>query len=95
MDPNDSYTWFELGSCYANLKRYKNAIKSFEKVVELDPNNSSALYSLGMMYGKLEEPEKGIEFVKKSLEIDPKNEDAKNGLKLLNLIQKNLKNKRI
>ena len=93
IDSNDSSVWFELGSCYSNLNRFKNAIKSFNKVVELDPNNSTAFYSLGMMYGKLEDPVKGIEFVKKSLEINPENEDAKSALILLNLIKDNLKTK--
>lgn len=65
-----------LGDSYYNKKDYDNAIKAYQKVIELNPENYKAYYDLGLSYGKKEEYDNAIEAYQKVIEINPENESA-------------------
>ncbi|MEO6167210.1 MAG: tetratricopeptide repeat protein [Chitinophagales bacterium] len=39
-----------LGNSYAALKDYPNALKAFEKALQLNPSNENARYNTGVAY---------------------------------------------
>ena len=53
---------FNKGLVYANQKNYDDAIKCFEKVIELSPEYPYAYYSLAMAYELKDMPVKAIEY---------------------------------
>ena len=59
---------------YANLKNYDEAIKCFEKVIELSPEYPYAYYSLALTYELKDMPDKAVEYyhLYTGIESDPK-----------------------
>ena len=47
---NDTELFMNLGLAYFELKRYDEAVDSFEKVVKLEPTNWRAYKNLGVVY---------------------------------------------
>jgi tetratricopeptide (TPR) repeat protein len=51
-DPNDFDSWNEKGNVYYKLKKYDEAIKCYDKAIEIDPNfthawnNNNSIYSI-------------------------------------------------
>ena len=39
-----------LGTCYKELKKFDDAKKYYEKVLEIDPKHTNANYNLGLFY---------------------------------------------
>lgn len=77
----------DLGSVYANMKRYDASEKQFKKVIEIDPLNAPAYNNLGylfMIQGKLADAEK---YFKKSTEVDPNYLNAIHNMARLFLMQ--------
>lgn len=71
IDPNYDVLWNVRGWTFLNLKKYKNALKCFDKAIELRPKyayalNNSALYSLGTY-------KEAIKYIEMSLEINSSN----------------------
>ena len=62
IDKNSSDAYFNKGLVLANQKNYNDAIKCFEKVIELSPDYPYAYYSLGMAYELKDMPDKAIEY---------------------------------
>jgi len=48
LDPENADAHFALGHAYYDLKRYRNAIESFKKAVELNPKDAEARDRLGL-----------------------------------------------
>ena len=48
LDPENPDAHFALGHAYYDLKRYRNAIESFKKAVELNPKDAEARDRLGL-----------------------------------------------
>lgn len=73
---------FNRGICNNKLKRFKEAIDDFDKVIELDPDDAGAYLNRGIsksqFYGE-DDPDKGIEEAKKDLlfakKLDPNNSE--------------------
>ncbi len=65
--------WNNLGIISLRLGKYKEAIESIEKSLELDPKNANSLASLGEVQEEKEEFEKAIEYYKKAIELNPNN----------------------
>lgn len=56
--------YLELGVAYYVSKRWDDALKAFQKTVELDPKQGFAFYYLGILYaamGKREQADKALE----------------------------------
>lgn len=71
--PNYMNGHIVLGKCYHDSQKYKEAIKEFEKVLELYPENMVALRKLGDIYKDLGQIGKAIEYYKQIIEIEPLN----------------------
>ncbi len=50
IDPNDADTWYFLGSTYAQLKQFPEAIAAFEHALKIDPLHASAQFGLARAY---------------------------------------------
>lgn len=49
-EPGNAMLWYGLGAIYNQLKMYDDAMKAFNKVVELNPENALAYYYIGNLY---------------------------------------------
>ena len=67
-----------LGNSYLERKKYKKALESFNKVIELDSNNKEAYYNKGYLYIALKKYEKALESFNKVIELDPNNKESYN-----------------
>ncbi|MBW2646715.1 MAG: tetratricopeptide repeat protein [Deltaproteobacteria bacterium] len=63
--------WFEKGMLYSTYGNHKEAIRCFDKVIELFPENSNAYFNQGISYGEMGEYEKAISSLDKALELSP------------------------
>lgn len=69
---------YNLGTIFLKNKQYKEAIKEFERVLELRPSDSDTHYNLGVLYDDyLKDREKALYHYQKYLAINPKAADAK------------------
>jgi len=69
------------GVIYQNIKRnYDQAIKMFEKAIEVQPERASGYYNLASVYEKIGKIDKSIETYKKTIEVDPEYQKAFYGL---------------
>ena len=57
-EPNNPHLYLALGSLYYEKKEYGNAIRSYEKTLELNPDNPDALNNLAWLYATCEDTEK-------------------------------------
>ncbi|HIO93610.1 MAG TPA: c-type cytochrome biogenesis protein CcmI [Leucothrix mucor] len=73
-EPNNPKGWYMMGRSYMALKRYKGAVESYEKLLELKPNDAKVMLFLadadamaqgGNMSGR------PTTLIEKSLEIEP------------------------
>jgi len=58
-----------LGNAYYGLKDYKNAIKYYEKAIEIDPEHRSAYRNIGNAYYSIHNNEKYLENFKKAARL--------------------------
>ena len=50
IDANDADSWYFLGSTYAQLKKFPEAIAAFERALKIDPLHASAQFGLARAY---------------------------------------------
>ena len=62
LESNCKEAYFNKGLVFANDKNYDEAIKCFEKVVEIAPDYHYAYYSLALTYELKDMPQKAIEY---------------------------------
>ena len=72
---------FESGEYYAKKRMFKEAIISYQELINLIPESTAAYGNLGMIFMLLNEKKFARENFKKILNYDPKNEAAKRFLK--------------
>lgn len=65
-----------LANFYYDHESYNQAIKYYEKAVELDPNNADVLTDLGTMYRRIGDPEKAISFFRRARNADPTHQNS-------------------
>ena len=65
--------WFYIGLEYQKEKKYPEALKNYEKALEINPKNIYALNSSGYIHAKENRPEKALELFEKSRDINPQN----------------------
>jgi tetratricopeptide (TPR) repeat protein len=72
--PQDAQLHFQLGIAYDRLSRFDEAVKQFERVLQLDPRNAPAMNYLGYSYAerniRLEEAQA---YAQKAVKIDDSN----------------------
>lgn len=69
--PNHTELVGELGAAYGRLNRTTEAIKMFERVIQLNPNEARAYLNLGYAYFNSGNEALGQQYVQKAYEIDP------------------------
>ena len=62
IDKKSTDAYFNKGLVLANDKKYDDAIKCFEKVIEYSPDYPYAYYSMGMAYELKDMPKKAVEY---------------------------------
>lgn len=50
LDPSNADAWTSLGDCYLYMKRFKDAIGPYEKVIEAQPGNKAVMQQLKNLY---------------------------------------------
>lgn len=85
-DPKDYEAYYNLGNQYLDLSDpfiddepygdYEQAIKYYEKAIEIEPDFSFAWNNMGFCYGKLGNHTKSAEGHRKAVELDPENISA-------------------
>ncbi len=71
-------SWFELGLKQVSAGEFRQAIASWEKVLNINPNLSEAWHNRGSALGRLGNYEAAIESFQSALTIDPHNYQAWN-----------------
>uniref|UniRef100_A0A1J3IW21 Tetratricopeptide repeat protein 1 n=1 Tax=Noccaea caerulescens TaxID=107243 RepID=A0A1J3IW21_NOCCA len=69
--------------CYLKLCKYAEAIKECTKAIELNPSYTKAFVRRAEAHEKLEHFEEALEDLKKILELDPSNDQARKGIRRL------------
>ncbi len=81
LDPNNTYTHYNLGLIDYGKKEYATALAHFEKIVSLYPSDTDGLLMLGWTNLQLLKTTEAKEFFNKVLCFYPDNESALLGLK--------------
>ncbi|MFP5273801.1 tetratricopeptide repeat protein, partial [Coleofasciculus sp.] len=63
--------WFKRGFCLSHLKRYEEALVSYDKAIELNPNDAPAWVIRGGVLYKLERYEEALVSYEKAIELNP------------------------
>jgi Tfp pilus assembly protein PilF len=84
-NPNALYN---VGVGFYNAQDTNEAVKYWEKCVELDPKMTDAYFQLGTAYLSLKNNAKSEEMFKKVIELDPDSENAKLAKDMLDTMQK-------
>ena len=94
INKNDSseILYFNKASCEENLKHYSEAIKDYEKGLEINPEKSDALYDLFKLYKIKGNFDEAIDTVKKLIKLEPLNNTYNQALSLIQDLKK-LENK--
>jgi TolA-binding protein len=83
IDPQNTIANYWLGVIYYNRKDYNNAMKLFEKVVNLYPLDYDTVVMLGWTKLNLGKTAEARLLFNHALTLRPNDESATNGLKLL------------
>ena len=71
------------GACYLAADLINEAVKFFEKAIELKPDYAAAQYNLGVAFRTLKQTDSAIECFRKAIEINPAYPDAHNNIGLI------------
>ncbi|MBK9735403.1 MAG: tetratricopeptide repeat protein [Saprospiraceae bacterium] len=71
ISPNDSETLRLLGVVNGIKGNHMEAIKYFEKVIQLDPKNASGFLNLSNAYRNSGDPANADKYLQKAIELDP------------------------
>ena len=66
----------EQGIKFFGEQKYKDAIVSFDTILDFEPDNVDALFNKGKALVQLDNSDEGMSYVKKALEIEPDNVDV-------------------
>ncbi|MFO0752416.1 MAG: tetratricopeptide repeat protein [Thermodesulfovibrionales bacterium] len=79
-NPRDADAWYHLADLYDRNGQYEEAIKAYQKVVELRPGNGYAYFKIGTAYGNLSRPGEAVGALKKATRLLPGYAPAYNNL---------------
>ena len=65
--------WFHKGSELMSSEKYNEAIKAYEKAIEINPQDSEAWYNKGIALNHLNKSDEAIKAYEKAIEINPHN----------------------
>jgi len=64
------------GDSLGRLNKSDEAIKAYEKAIEINPNDSDAWYNKGVALDNLNKSDEAIKAYEKAIEINPNDSDA-------------------
>lgn len=70
-EPNNTEAWYELGYAYEKLGKISDALKSYDKALEIDENNSDALLREAVIYKSRGDAKKVVQIQSTLDEVDP------------------------
>jgi FkbM family methyltransferase len=76
LAPKRADAWFQLGSVYAGLSRYDDAVAALEESISLDPANLTTRATLGQVLAHVGRIEESAKVFQALLRRDPTNADA-------------------
>ncbi|MBF0490406.1 MAG: tetratricopeptide repeat protein [Candidatus Omnitrophica bacterium] len=74
--PNKSRPHNNLALSYDLKGDYVNALKEYQKAVELYPNDAQTYYNMGVVYGKMQNINQALVEYNKAIQVDPNYADA-------------------
>ena len=78
FDSNDVWGWRNKGSTMYFLGKYDEAIKCYDKAIEIDPDNPVVWNNKGLALNSLGKYDEAVKCYDKAIEIDPDDADAWN-----------------
>ena len=66
----DARTYLKIGVCYYDKNKLEEAIKNYDKALELNPNLTEALFNKGICLCNLDKKNEAIEIFNKGIEIN-------------------------
>lgn len=73
---NEFYPYQLLGILYSKMGDFNQALKNYEKSLEINSKNPGLYFDLGNVYRALNDNQKSIEFFLKTIELNPNVIDA-------------------
>ena len=73
LDPENTDSWFYLGTAYVLISDKEQAYYAFQKALDINPLNDAAWYFLGMMAESLGEVDEALDCFEEALVINPNN----------------------
>ena len=70
-NPKNVEAWTRLGHLYYDTNQIKNAIKAYNKSLEIQPGNADVWTDLGVMHRRDKQPQKAIEAFEKAYSLQP------------------------
>ena len=87
IDPTLAYVWHDRGVCYRELRNFPEALRNFDKAVELAPADEEFLFSraemlkiLGILRQRQDLLGSAVQILNRVVEINPNHADAWNSL---------------
>lgn len=77
LDSDLFNAWLNKGDTLNYLKKYEEALESFDKAIKIEPDNPKAWTYKGLTLILIEKTQEALECFNKSLEFDPDYEPAK------------------
>jgi tetratricopeptide (TPR) repeat protein len=71
LKPDNTKTWRDRGYPLKSLKRYEEALESFDKSIQLNPNDAGTWFIRGLTLGDLKRYENAVESFDKAIQIKP------------------------
>lgn len=69
--PNDALAWTILGHTHSELDQDEEALKCYDRAIEIEPEQFQAITGKGILYRKLGEYDKAMSAYQRAIEIEP------------------------
>jgi len=74
--PNAWNGFYNIANCYAKLNKHKDAIKNYNKALQLNPDNPDIHLRRGGVYKELKQYINALEDYDRAIDLNPKDENA-------------------